>query len=572
MQLDLLFTNAKILDVFRLRVFEGWAGVRGNRFVYVEEGAPPSDASASYVHDLNRRMLAPTLIDSHMHIESSLITPRRFAEAVLPFGTTAVLADPHEIANVAGVEGIRWMIAASQGLPLRVYIAIPSCVPATSPEIEWTAHVFDADSIRALADAPNVLALGEVMDYRGLLGQNDRLPPLVRAARDAGLRLEGHIPTLSGVELSEYLSHGITSDHTLTFPEKILEQLSKGVTVMLQAKSVTAENMALVASLPDRANIVFVTDDIEPPLLQTGHLSSILTQAVEAGLPALEAYASASIRPARYLGLRDQGAIAPGYRADCMIMDSLTAFPPNAVYVDGQQVASEGRMLAHSWPAPPPLPDFPPVPDGLQPADLRLDNSGAPAEAVLANVVVLDNERNTQTRLEQTRIPMQDGYAVFTEGDELNLAAVIARNSTSRAVGVIKNVKLEHGAFATSLAHDSHNLLIIGRDPASMIAAAQAVRAQGGGVAVAVETQVVAALPLPLFGLISDQPAPQVAHDLEQVEAALETLGVTHQRPFLTLSIMALSVSPYYKFTDKGIVDTEQRALLPTWEDAPTHD
>ena len=572
MQLDHLFTNAKIVDVFRLRLVDGWAGVSGDRFVCVEEGAPPSDITANHVHDLDGRILAPTLIDAHMHIESSLITPRRFAEAVLPFGTTAVLADPHEIANVAGIAGIRWMIAASQGLPLRVYIAIPSCVPATSPEIEWTAHVFDADSIRALADAPNVLALGEVMDYRGLLGQNDRLPPLVRAARDAGLRLEGHIPTLSGIELSEYLSHGITSDHTLTFPQKILEQLSKGVTVMLQAKSLTPENMALVANLPDRANIVLVTDDIEPPLLQAGHLSSILTQAIAAGLPALEAYASASVRPARYLGLRDRGAIAPGYRADCMIMDDLTAFPPVEVYVDGQRVASQGQSLTTHWPALPPLPEFPQVPGGLELGNLRLDKSTTPAKAVRANVVVLDNARNTLTTLEPTRIPLQDGNPVFAEGDGLDLVAVIARDKSAQAVGIIKNVNLEHGAFATSLAHDSHNLLLIGRDPRSMITAAQAVQSQGGGVAVAVDGQVLAALRLPLFGLISDQPAPQVAHDLEQIEAALATLGVTHQRPFLTLSIMALSVSPYYKFTDKGLVDTEQRALLPTWEDAPAHD
>jgi adenine deaminase len=568
MHVDLLLRNAKIADLFRLRLFDGWVGIVDGRFVYVEEGDPPPELSADRERDLAGRYLVPTLIDAHMHIESSLITPRRFAEAVLPFGTTTVLADPHEIANVAGVDGIRWMIEASQGVLLRVLIAIPSCVPATSPDIEWTAHVLDASAVRELAQAPSVIALGEVMDYRGLLGQNDRLPPLVRAARDAGLRLEGHIPTLSGVELSEYLSHGISSDHTLTFPDKILEQISKGVTVMFQTKSVTPENMALIASLPDRSGILLVTDDIEPPLLQGGHLSRIVTLAIEAGLPLLEAYSSASLRAARYLNLRDLGAIAPGYRADFMLMDDLTTFPPSEVFVDGRGVAAAGQMLDHTTPALPPLPPSPPVPVVTHAAMLRLDHADPPAPDVMANVVVLENKRNTLTILERRPITLRDGYAVFEDGDALNLVAVIARDGSGSTVGIIKNTGIERGAFATSLAHDSHNLLIIGRDVASMLTAAQTVQRQGGGVVVARDADVLATLPLPLFGLLSDAPAPTVARDLDAVEETLRQLGVDHLRPFLTLSIMALSVSPYYKFSDKGIVDTERRALLPTWETA----
>jgi adenine deaminase len=566
MHVDWLLKNAKIADLFRLRLFDGWLGIRGQRFLYVEEGDPPPDLSADHVRDVAGQHIVPTLIDAHMHIESSLITPRRFAEAVLPFGTTTVLADPHEIANVAGIDGIRWMIEASQDVRLRVLIAIPSCVPATSPELEWTAHVFDAAAVRELAGVANVIALGEVMDYRGLLGQNDRLPPLVRAAREAGLRLEGHIPTLSGLELSEYLSHGISSDHTLTFPDKILEQLTKGVTVMFQTKSITAENMAVIAGLPDRSGILLVTDDIEPPLLQAGHLSRMVTLAIDAGLPPLEAYASASLRAARYLNLRDLGAIAPGYRADFMLMDDLTVFPPDEVFVDGERVAAAGQVIACEWPELPPLPPSPPVPVVMDADVLRLDPADKPASGVMANVVVLENKRNTLTTLEQRRIPLRDGYAVFEDGDALNLVAVVARDGSSRTVGIIKNTGIRRGAFATSLAHDSHNLLIVGRDVPSMLAASQAVGDQGGGVAVALGSDVLATLPLPLFGLLSDAPAPTVARDLNAVEDTLRQLGVDHQRPFLTLSIMALSVSPYYKFSDKGIVDTERRALLPTWE------
>ncbi|GAB4538249.1 MAG: adenine deaminase [Anaerolineae bacterium] len=565
-ELDLLLHNARIADLFRLRTFVGWVGVAAGRFVYVEDGPPPPDLRARRTLDLDGRYLVPGLLDAHMHIESSLVTPRRFAEAVLPFGTTAVLADPHEVANVAGEAGVRWMIAASQGLDLRVFIAIPSCVPATAPELEWTGAVFQADVVERLASEPSVIALGEVMDYQGLLGHNDRLPPMVEAARRAGLRVEGHIPTLRGTSLSRYLAHGITSDHTLTNPQKLLEQLSKGVAVMLQAKSITPQNIAAVNGLPDRSNIILVTDDVEPSLLVDGHLNRIVALAVEAGLPPLEALASASLRPARYLGLHDLGAITPGYRADFLVMDGLAAFPPAEVYVAGRQVAAGGVLTSPQASQMPPPPPFPPVPGPFSPADFRLDSRDHPAAQVRANAVVLDNDRNTLTRLEHVPVSLEGGYALFQEGDGLNLVAVFAREGSSRMVGVLKNASLNHGAFASSLAHDSHNLLVVGREAWSMAVAANAVHEQGGGLAVARGEEVLARLPLPLFGLLSDEPIRQAADGLANIEAALRAAGMTHQRPFLMLSILALSVSPYYKFTDKGVVDTEARRLLPPWE------
>ena len=263
-----------------------------------------------------------------MHIESSLLTPRRFAEAVVPWGTTAVLADPHEVANVAGEEGIRWMIRASMGLPLRVYQAIPSCVPATSADLEWTAARIDEASVRRLAAEPSVIALGEVMDYRRVLEGDAEMRAMVGAARDAGLLVEGHIPTLRGMELSDYLAWGIGSDHTLTGPDKIREELSKGAAVMLQDKSIRPDTMAAVAALADRSRVLLVTDDTEPSLLREGHLSRMVAKAVRHGLDPIEALASATLRPARYLGLRDQGALAPGFLADFLVLRRRRSFRP----------------------------------------------------------------------------------------------------------------------------------------------------------------------------------------------------------------------------------------------------
>lgn len=561
MKFDLLLTHARIADVFRYRLFDGWIGIRDGRFIAVEAGKAPGGIRAKETRDLAGRVVMPGLIDSHMHIESSLLTPRRFAEAVLPFGTTAILSDPHEVGNVAGEEGVKWMIAASQDLPLRIYHSIPSCVPATSPALEWTPQVFDAATIRRLAKQPTVIALGEVMDYRGLLGPNEGLQAIARAARDCNLLIEGHIPTLSGIELSQYLAHGISSDHTLTFAAKIEEQISKGLAVMLQTKSVTPENVAAVAQLPDRSRIILITDDIEPSLLVDGHLSRIVALAIECGMPPLEAIAAATIRPARYLGLRDHGAIAPGFLADFLVMDEIAAFPPAEVFVNGRLVAHAGAMVRPVTRANPAQPVYPGIPGPFAAGDFKLDSNGGSGDA-RAQVVVLQNQHSTITALEEATLRLRDGHAQFQADDDLALAAVIARDGSSRTAGVIGNTGLKAGAWASSVAHDCHNLLVIGRNPEAMAIAANAVHAMNGGVAVAAQGDILASMRLPYFGLLSDEPVAMVAQGLAEVEEAMRSIGARQTRPFLTFSIMSLSVSPYAKFTDKGIIDTESRQLI----------
>jgi adenine deaminase len=566
--LDLVLTHARIADVFRLRVVEGWCGVRDGRFAYVEAGEPPARLDARKVRDLEGRCLVPGLIDAHMHVESSLLTPRGFAMAALPHGTTTILADPHEVANVAGEEGIRWMIDAAAGLPLRIYHAIPSSVPATSPELEWTAARIDAEAIARLATEPAILALGEVMDCRAVLDGDESLRARVAAAKEAGLLVEGHAPSLSGMALSEYLEWGILSDHTQADPAKLEEQISKGLAVMLQAKSCRSDVMGAVVALPDRSRILLVTDDVEPSLLRQGHLSTIVRLAIQAGLPAVEALAAATIRPARYLGLRDRGGIAPGFAADFLILDDVAAFPPREVWVEGKQVASHGR-LGVGLPTTPHPPAAHPVPGPIGPEQFRLVECGESIK-VVANAVRVLNEANSLTDLERVPLQVKHGYAQLSEGDRAALVAVFARDLSSHAVGVVLDLGLKAGAYASSFAHDSHNLLVVGRDIPAMCLAANAVYRLGGGVAVAREGRIAAALPLPVMGILSDAPPAEVARDLGGVEAALRDLGVRHQRPFLLLSLLALSVSPRFKFSDKGVVDVEARRLLPSWEPEAT--
>lgn len=566
--LDLVIYGVKIADVFRLRLFEGWVGIRDGRFIYVEEGLPPTEIAANQKLDLSGYILAPGLIDAHMHIESSLLTPRAFAQAVIPHGTTTVLADPHEVANVAGEEGVRWMISASQNLPLRILYAIPSCVPATSPEIEWTRAVFDATTVERLAREPSVIALGEVMDYGQVLANGKHLRAMVDAAHAAGLLVEGHIPTLRGRELSEYLAWRITSDHTLTTPEKIREQISKGVAVMLQSKSLTRENIAAVHELPDRSRILLVTDDIEPTLLARGHLSLIVQAAMTAGLSSLEAFASATIRPARYLGLRDLGGIAPGFRADFLVLRDLDAFPPHQVFCAGRLVAHKGKFIAEHLPSTPPPPNSVTLPGPFTRDDFALvrDSTLAKRHTVVANAVTITSATNSLTDLEKIRVHVENGFVQFADEDDLALVAVIARDGSSKSVSVVKDLGLRIGAFASSFAHDSHNLLVVGRTADEMCLAANAVGEMHGGIVVVRDGAVVARVALPILGLLSDAPLDTVIRDFESVENALRDLGIRHQRPFLMLSLLALSVSPRYKFSDKGVVDVEARRVLPSWE------
>jgi len=568
--LDLILENVQIVDVFRLRKVLGWVGIRNGHFIYVEGGKVPTNLEATELLDLEGKLIAPGLIDAHMHIESSLMPPGRFAEAVLPHGTTTVLADPHEMANVAGEDGVRWMIHASQRLPLHIFYAIPSCVPSTSQELEWTHDVFDRHTIDRLAAEPLVIALGEVMDYQGMLAENSRLQHIVEAASERGLLIEGHIPDLTGTNLSLYLSSGIGSNHTLLTPAKLLEQLSKGVAVMLQYKSLSTQNIDIIKNLPDRSRILLVTDDVEPALLVKGHLSWVLQAAIDAGMPPLEAISSATIRPAIYLHLSGFGAIAPGYQADFLVLKSLINFPPEAVYVGGRSVAHEGALTTEISPITPLMPIATTIPGPFVVDDFRLTQTLPDCSQVIANVVTVINTTNTLTELEPVPVKIQAGHVVFQPQDNLALVAVFARDGSSHNVGIIKNTGLKTGAYASSFAHDSHNLLVIGRTPQAMATAATAVHQLKGGIVISRDDNVLTQLPLPIEGILSDASLEDIVRDHTAIEGALRELGVKHQRPFLLFSIMSLAVSPKFKFTDRGIVDVNHRCILPSYSNCRT--
>lgn len=550
---DLLIHNAQVVDVVRLRTYRGWVGVLNGKIHYSEEGEPPAGLEAAQTLDLEGQFLAPGLIDAHMHIESSLTTPRRFQEAALRHGTTTLLADPHELANVFGPSGVQYLLDATEGLDLQVYVALPSCVPATDFSLETSGGEITAADVTRLADHPRVRALGEVMDYQGLARPGSRLPGIIEAAQARGLLIEGHTPTLGGPVLSDYAAHGVLSDHTLSTPAKLYEQLSKGFTVMLQEKSLNREVVEALHGLPDRSRVLLVTDDIMPNRLIGGHLSLIVRAAVKHGLNPLEAIAMASLRPAMYLGLRDAGLIAPGRRADLVVLPDLADFRPSRVFVGGTPV----------FPGERPLPDSPLSPPGAeltrapsQPAEFQLPLSdGRHALAVIGM-----NDRNTFTTLNYEPQAVVGGEI---QDPEVTRVAVLQRSGDAPpSLGFLRGLGLTSGAFATTLAHDSHNLLVFGQDTAEISRAVNHLLTFGGGM-VFVDGEETLYLPLEVGGIISDAPLAETAAAFDRIEAALRARGVTHLNPLLFLSIFSLSVSPAYKLTDLGLLDVERRSLIP---------
>ena len=576
MRRDLLITNATLVDVVTGTAYQGWFTVVDGRFCEVEAGTPGQNhlegLEITRRLDLGGAWVQPGMLDAHMHIESSLVTPRRFAEAVLPRGTTTILQDPHEVANVLGAPGIRWMIEASHGLPLRVYTAISSCVPATSPEIETPNASITPQEVADLAQVPEVIALGEVMDFQGLVKNEPHLLAIVGAAAAAGLSLEGHVPSLSGVELSRYIAHGIRSDHTLATPDKLLEQLRKGMWVMIQEKSLTPEVVDTITTLQDRSRVMLVTDDVMPNRLPEGHLDRLVLLAVELGWDPIDAIASATLRPATYLGLRDLGLIAPSAKADFLVCDALAAYPPRQVYVEGRLVVEDGGLVVASQPeVPPELPmELQTVfTTGQFDADLFKfagGTAGAELLSLRARVIVV-NQLNSFTTLEEREVALSGG--VPTDADTV-LATVIPRMALrpeaeryTPVVCLVAGLGLNRGAFATTFAHDSHNLFVLGRDPTAMYKAMRAVLEVGGGMAFTSNTQQTPTLlPLPLAGLLSDEPVTEVGAVFDRLERELRTSGVSVKNPILLLTLLPLSVSPDFKVTDKGIVDVQARRIL----------
>jgi adenine deaminase len=551
---DLLFTGGGVVNVFTGEVEEMDVAVSGDRIAGLGEGY-----EAAQVVDLRGRFLLPGFLDAHVHVESSLATPVEFARAVVPRGTTTVISDPHEIANVHGMDGIHYMLEASQGLPLTVFVMASSCVPAT--HMGTAGAALEARELEELLSHPRVLGLAEVMNFPGVIYGDPGITAKLEAFRDRVV--DGHAPGVRGKLLNAYTAGGPSSDHECTTPEEALEKLRRGLFLYLRDATNARNLMDLIPALTpeNRRRVALCTDDRQPPdLLDEGGIDAMLRTLVREGIPPVEAIRMATLNPAEHFRLDDRGAVSPGRRADLAVVRDLGDLVVEEVYAGGALVARDGAPLP--W-ALPPAPSPPPP-------SMRVDWERVSLEipAREGKVRVIRAVPNQLVTLREEVFPTVEGGRVVADpGRDLLKITVLERHTGSGRVGLglVAGVGLKAGAMAGTVAHDHHNLVALGVDDASILAAARAVAGLGGGLAVARGSQVLATLALPVGGLMSREPIETVRRGLEEVVASARALGSPLHDPFMAMSFLALEVIPSLKITDQGLVDVDRFQLVDLW-------
>lgn len=556
---DLVLRNARLVNVCSGECYAADVAIADGLIVGVSE--PDGSYAGREERDLQGRWLAPGLIDGHMHIESTMLLLSEFTRIVTPRGITSVMLDPHEFANVMGVEGIRFVLESGRGLPLSAFVMLSSCVPASAYESPY--RVLMADDLLPLLEDERVLGLAEMMNMPGVLQGDEQVLAKIVATQRHGLVVDGHAPGLNGYDLCAYASAGVMSDHECTTLEEARQRIRLGMWLMIREGSAARNLDALLPLVKELhpPRVFFVTDDRDPQDLTTrGHIDSMVRRAIELGLDAVEAIRLATYNTAQYFRLYDRGAIAPGFVADLVVLDDLNSFKVESVYKDGMLVAQDGILLVDV-----PTAAFTGNVTGtvhigdIREADLRME--GKPG---MVEVVGIEPGQITTKHL-QEEAPLRNGEIVADPTRDLLKLVVIERHHASGKVGLglVKGFGLRKGALASSVAHDAHNLVIAGVDDGDILLAARTLEEMGGGFACVVDGVVRARVPLPYGGLVSPLPASELVQQLHRLDAAAAELGCVLDHPCMTLSFLSLSVIPALKLTDQGIIDVETFTLLP---------
>jgi adenine deaminase len=550
---DLVLRGGKVLSVFTGEVFPANVAIADGHIVGVGDYCGPEE------YDVSGRVLIPGLIDGHCHIESSKLNVDEFARAVLPHGTTGVVVDPHELANVLGTRGIEYMLEASHGIPLRVFVMIPSCVPASG--FESPAQTLEASDYVEILRRPRVLGIAELMNYPAAIAGEPSI--MAKMALTGYRHVDGHAPGVHGRDLNAYIVSGPGSDHECTTLDEALEKKRLGMWVMLREASMIRNLVDLLPLATEYGtdNCMFVTDDREADtLLAEGHMDAIVAKAVKHGLSPGNAVKLGALNVARYHGLESLGAVAPGYAADIVAVSDLQSFSADAVFVGGRLAAEGGSALPF---VSPPVPSY--VRNTVHLGRLMPDSFRIPAhDHARVRVVELIPDQ-VVTRAAVSAPAIRGGEIVADAASDLAKLAVVERHHASGRIGLglVRGFGLRAGALASTVAHDAHNVIVAGMDDADMVAAVERLAELGGGLVAVHERRVVSELPLDIAGLMSTQPATEVVRRLEELHAALGRMGVSIDTPFMYLGFLALSVIPELRVTDRGLVDVSLFEQVP---------
>ncbi|QNH54891.1 adenine deaminase [Selenomonas timonae] len=566
MNIDVLLTNGQVYNSYLKKFVAGNIAVSGDRFAYVGTDALPIAPQRTI--DLAGQYVIPGLIDCHMHIESTMCAPRTFMNGAARNGVTTLIPEPHEIANVFGLAGIRALMQTTQNGPCDVRIAIPSSVPSTNETLETAGAAIENDDVEALMHMEQVICLGEVMDCRAVLAdahsKTNRLIRQIQHGRP-DFSIEGHCPRFVGWELAQLLYRGIRSDHTDQSMEGLAARAANGMFIQLQEKTLKKEFLDYLMENRLSGRFALVTDDTMPDdFVRRGQLNHLVQRSIELGLAPEEAIYAATYAPAQHMGLRDKGAIAPGRIADFVVLSDLRAFAIESVWHAGAQVFARGE----AWEEPERDTSFPAHfyhSVHLSPRTAEDFVLRAPIREGTALCRILAvQEHTTFVAEERAELPVRGGV-IDWESSPYNLACVFERHGKNGGCGMalIGGTALTCGAAATTYAHDSHNLLVLGQTAADMqMAANTVIEAQGGFVAVR-DGSVQAFAPLPIAGILSDRPLPVLGEQIAGVRRALTDCGYRHDNVIMSLSTLSLPVSPYFKLTDKGIIDVKKGAVAP---------
>lgn len=562
---DTVFENIKILNVFTKEWISAHVYIYKKWISHVEYDVDKPLMNSKNIINGKDFFLCPAFVDAHTHVESSLLTPVNYAKLVIPHGTLTILEDAHEIANVAGEKGLQYMLSSAKDLPMRQLLTVPSCVPSV-PNYENSGANFDYRIYEKFLDEENVIGLGEVMDYEGVINNDERIGKILETARRKNCYIQGHAPLVTGNRLSAYLCASIKSDHEARQVEEVVEKYRQGMWIDIRDANTNHNMPKIIQALKKIGNyerVSFSSDDRRSDVIQKkGHLDGIIRHAYSCGMPLTEAYISASYRPCLEANINNLGAIAPGYVADLNVLDDIESVNIKSVYFEGQCVSKDGKLVSM----------------------LSVDSSGndlrdtihvsvfdeekfkifSKKKKEIINVVEFESYSSSITNLKQIEFPIQNKQVDISSQKDCMYVAVINRyKKDTYTIGVVKNFGINHGAIASTVGHDSHNITIVYDNPANAVLALQQLIRQKGGFCAIEDGNVIATLELPVAGLMSDKPINIVIDKITKMNEANVQLGNTYiDNPISRITILSLLVCPYVKISDKGIVLTEEKAYV----------